>query len=581
MEFKAAAEYFKLIESLTSRIEITRVLALLYSQASADEAQALSYLLMGLVRPSYKGSQFNLAQKSVAKVVASLVGWSLVEVDLRAQEKGDLGLVVLENSRLGEKKLSIMEVYDQLLALEKIEGVGSQERRAQLLLLLLQDVDSISACYLVRIVLGKLRLGFSDMTIIDSLSWMLAGNKSLREPLEHAYNICADLGIIAWTAKQQGIEGIKKLSISIGVPVRLAAAERLPTAQAIIDKLGSCVVQPKLDGFRLQVHVRKLERQIDCWFYSRNLQNMSNIFPEFTRALNKLSVETLIVEGEAIAYDPDADSFVPFQETAKRKRKHDIESVAQELPLRLFLFDLLYLNGESYLDKSEQQRREALLSLYPVAQGEVISTISEQVVDTAQELESYFLFTIESGLEGVIVKKPSSLYQAGKRNFNWIKLKRQEEGHLEDTLDCVVLGYYFGKGKRVSFGIGAFLVGVYDPKLDRFETIAKVGTGLTDEEWKELKRRCDDRRVMERPHNILCATGLEPDIWVSPEIVCSIRADEITLSPLHTAGKTENKAGFALRFPRFIGYSLDKDAFQATTVSEVKSLFINQNVYQI
>ena len=177
-----------------------------------------------------------------------------------------------------------------------------------------------------------------------------------------------------------------------------------------------------------------------------------------------------------------------------------------------------------------------------------------------------------------MVKKPDAIYQPGKRNFNWIKFKRQEEGRLEDTIDCVILGYYAGAGKRAAFGIGSFLVGIYNKKEDCFETIAKIGTGLKDEGWKELKKKCDEIKVSAKPKNIVCAKELYPDVWVHPEIVCLIRADEITLSPLHTAGKTKEHLGYALRFPRFMGYRSDKGPEESTTIKEIKRLYEDQFV---
>jgi DNA ligase 1 len=161
----------------------------------------------------------------------------------------------------------------------------------------------------------------------------------------------------------------------------------------------------------------------------------------------------------------------------------------------------------------------------------------------------------------------------GKRNFNWIKLKRHSAGHLNDTVDAVVLGYYFGRGKRAQFGIGAFLVGVYNPDRDMYETVAKIGTGLKDADWIDLKARLDKIQVSEKPHNVDCAPELAPDIWVQPEIVVVVLADEVTQSPLHAAGSGPEKLGFALRFPRFMGYSIDKQATQATTAHEIEELF--------
>jgi DNA ligase-1 len=350
----------------------------------------------------------------------------------------------------------------------------------------------------------------------------------------------------------------------------------MPTPKAIIDKLGPCVAQPKLDGFRLQIHVDLRHKKPRIEFFSRNLIDMSAMFPDLIKACAELPVQTLICEGEAISYDPHTGSFLPFQETVKRKRKHGIEQAITDYPLRVFLFDLLYLDGESYLGKTHEQRRKKLEKLVKPVKDETISVIEEVQIKTTQELEKYFLKNVEQGLEGLVVKRTDAIYQPGKRNFNWIKLKRHEEGHLEDTIDCVILGYYTGAGKRASFGVGAFLVGVYNKKNDSFQTVAKIGTGVKDEGWKELKKMCDVIKVDPKPKNVDCASELYPDVWVNPEIVCMIRADEITLSPLHTAHKTEKNLGYALRFPRFMGYRPDKKAVEATTIEEIKRLYDDQ-----
>ena len=434
-------------------------------------------------------------------------------------------------------------------------------------------MDALSASFVVRIVLGTMRLGFSDMTLLDALSWMVTGDKSLKASLEHGYNVCADIGLIAYLLKDQGIDAVKHLKPTLGIPIRPAAAERAASPAAIIERLGPCVAQPKLDGFRLQIHIDNTKQEPHMWFYSRNLQDMSAMFPDLREALSHLKVQSVIFEGEAIVYDEATQTFMKFQETVKRKRKHDIEEVAESLPLRLFLFDILYLNGESVLSKSHEERRALLEGLFKNYPSEKVQVIEERRCNTVAELTDYFNEQITRGLEGLVVKRPDAPYQPGKRNFNWIKLKRHQEGHLTDTIDAVVIGYYAGKGKRASFGIGAFLVAVYNEQKDRFETVAKIGTGLTDAEWVELKASCDKEAVHEQPHNVVCAPELKPDVWVNPKIVVIILADEITQSPMHTAGKVETSSGLALRFPRFMGYSLDKLPTQATTVHELKELY--------
>lgn len=572
MRFNVLAKALFDIGKEPSRIKMTELMAAVFSQATPEEARVVSYLALGILRAPYQGNQFNFAEKSILKVLATVRGEGLDDFSKRVKQVGDLGVVLIDGSWPYQgKDLTVLDVYQRLEQLQSLSGTGSQEEKALALRELLADVDELSASYIVRIILGTMRLGFSDMTLIDALSWMAVGNKSLKKDLEAAYNLSADIGYIAYLFKSEGIEGVRAVRPTIGVPIRLAAAERAESPRAIIEKIGPCDAQPKLDGFRLQIHIDKKNNRI--WFFSRNLLNMSSMFPDLHEALLKVDADSLIVEGEAIVYDEETQSFLPFQETVKRKRKHGIEEVAQTLPLRLFLFDILYANGESVLAQTQRERRVLLENYFGTYPDERIHVIENKFCETVAELTEYFNEQITRGLEGLVVKRPDSIYQPGKRNFNWIKLKRHEEGHLRDTVDAVILGYYAGKGKRASFGIGAFLVGVYNQEKDCFETIAKVGTGLKDDEWKELKTLCDKQVIAEQPSNVRCASELVPDVWVYPSQVVVILADEITRSSMHTAGRSEDQLGFALRFPRFIGYALDKLPTQATSVAELSRLY--------
>lgn len=607
MKFTEVSRTFCALETISSRIAITKELADLFKQATPSEIQYLCYLSLGLLHPPYEGTQFAIAQKTMSKIVAEVLNLPEEQVTILMHELGDLGSVLDSVKWHGTDDLTVLEVYKSLCVFEELSGTGSQEKKSVHLQELLKQVGPTGGKYIVRIVLGTLRLGFSDMTIIDALSWMETGDKSIRKVLEHAYTVCADIGLIGHMLKKEGVESIKHMKIHVGIPIRPAAAERLPSAQAIIEKLGSCVVEPKLDGFRLQLHVDKTGHTPIIRFFSRNMLDMSNMFPEFVCACQELPVKELIVDGEAIVYDPNTGTYVPFQETVKRRRKHGIEEMVSELPLQLNMFDILYLDGKSLLATEQQERRAILKDLFvryssvllhstsshkakketeqlslfsakvPIelvdtASIRTLEMIQEIHVSTAQELETYFLREIGAGLEGVVVKKPDGLYQAGKRNFNWIKLKYEASSKLLDTLDVVILGYYPGKGKRAQFGIGAFLVGIYNEHTDGFETVAKIGTGLTDPEWHDIKKKCDAHAVKQQPKNVTCPSELIPTVWVAPEIVCEVLADEITISPVHTAGKTKDKLGIALRFPRFVKFRPDKSPTQTTTLKELKSL---------
>lgn len=576
MKFMTCAQIFHNIEQEPSRTEMTKILAQLLQACSAREAQIIAYVSMGSLFPAYKDKQFNIAIKGMVGIVALFLQQSEDVVAKKIKEAGDAGTVVFDAWLGKDEGLTLQQVYDQLVEIAEISGTGSTDKKANALVALLQKCDALGAKCIVRIVTKTMRLGFSDMTFLDALSWMEAGNKSLSKKIEHAYNVCADLGLVAATLKSNGISGIEHMSIQVGIPIRPAAAERLASPQAIVEKLGDCVAQPKLDGFRVQVHVKKTGSTAEVHFFSRNMLDMSDMFPDLKQLVMQLPVTSLICEGEAIVYDEDTDMFLPFQETVKRKRKHDIEAVSQDLPLQLYIFDLLYLDGRSMLEQTHQYRRNQLETIFKKVNNPALQVISQQHITTGQQLEDYFLRTIGAGLEGLVVKREDAIYQPGKRNFNWIKLKREAHGSLLDTVDGVILGYYVGRGKRAKFGIGAFLLGVYDDQSDQFKTVAKVGTGLTDDEFKTLKKVCDELRVEHQPKNVVCAKELVPDVWLEPKIVCVIKSEEITLSPVHTAGKIDNNPGFALRFPRFIEYRHDKSAIDATTVTELKRLYQEQ-----
>ena len=296
------------------------------------------------------------------------------------------------------------------------------------------------------------------------------------------------------------------------------------------------------------------------------------MFPEFVAVCQKLQVKTLIADGEAMVYDPETGHFLPFQETVKRRRKHGIDELVSSLPLQLHLFDLLYLDGHDLLARPHKERRALLESVLKHVDDDRIQLIDEKDIHSASVLEEYFVHEIECGLEGLVVKKIDAPYQAGKRNFNWIKLKYEASSKLEDTIDVVILGYYPGKGKRAKMGIGAFLVGIFNPAKDCFETVAKVGTGLSDVQWSELKKMCDKHALKDQPHNVVCNKALAPAVWVDPVIVCEVLADNVTVSPVHSAGKTDKQLGVALRFPRFVRYRTDKSPTQTTTHKELASM---------
>ncbi|MCL4535212.1 MAG: ATP-dependent DNA ligase [Bacteroidetes bacterium] len=568
MQFAQLTQFFEELEKTSSRKSLVQILARLFAAADANEVSKLAYLCQGRLVPFFEPLEIGMGEKMVAEALANAYGKPRQDVLRRFGELGDLGLVAAElagQTTIEPDTLSVDDVYDALYAIATTAGSGSVESKVGRLAELLRHLDPLSAKHLVRIPLGRLRLGIGDPTVLDALSFARVGDTSLRKQLERAYNLTSDLGYIAHVFWQEGIEAVQHIGVVLGKPIRPALAERLPSAEAIIAKMGRCAAEPKYDGFRCQVH----KMGGDIRVFSRNLENMTDMFPEIVGAARtQIHAETAIVEGEAVAYNAESEEFYPFQETTRRRRKHDIDRMAEELPLRLFVFDLMYVNGEDYTHCTYIERREKIAEI--LVEDTVLAVSPSIATDSAKVLNDYFLDNIQKGLEGIVAKRPDTIYQAGARNFNWVKLKRSSGGELQDTVDCVILGYIYGRGKRATFGAGALLTGVYDPEKDEFVTVTKIGTGLTDEEWRSIRELCTP--VPERPARV--NSLIVPSVWVEPTVVIEVLADEITRSPIHTAGKGGDQPGYALRFPRLVSFrGADKRPEDATTVAEIIEMY--------
>lgn len=568
MTFSKLSEYFEKLEVTSSRLALIDILCDLFSKVTFDEIDIVSYLLQGRVAPFYEATEIGMSEKLVAHAMARAYGQDREKILKDYGRIGDLGKVAEKLSKSKDGRLEVADVFKTLTEIAKTSGEGSVEKKISTLAGLLEKMDGISAKHLVRVPLGASRLGIGDPTILDAYAKLKLGDRSKRKLLEGAYNKVSDLGLIGKTLWSKGLKGVAGLDVSIGRPIRSELAERLPTAEKIIEKLGIVNAQRKLDGFRVQVHKDGDKVRL----FSRNLEETTPMFPEIVAAAKKqVKAKQAILDSEAIGYNSTSDEFLPFQETTQRRRKYDIEEMTKKIPLKAFVFDVLYWDGKSLIDQPLTKRLEVLKHLVV---GDVLIPEVGEIVDDAKKLQTMLDDAISHGLEGLVVKRLDSKYEAGARNFNWVKLKRYSGGELKDTIDCVILGYVFGRGKRASFGAGALLVGVYDDKNDQFVTVSKIGTGLTDEEWREIHKRADKIKVDKKPARV--NSILVPSVWIAPEIVIEVLADEITRSPVHTAGKIDGEPGYALRFPRLVNFRNDKNAEDATTVKELIEMYQGQ-----
>lgn len=582
MRFSTLASYFEKLEATSSRLSLIDTLSDLFRMVDdSGEIEEICYLVQGRIAPFFSSLEIGMADKTIAQAIAQVYGKTKEDVLKNFAKKGDLGLVVLQLAEeVGDKgkegSVRVNEVFQTLTDIAKTSGQGTVEKKLELFSNLLKKVDPVSAKHLVRIPLGKLRLGIGDPTVLDALATVKLGDKKQRHYLEDAYNRTSDLGLLAktlWEAKNavNAVERVEKLDVTVGHPIRSELCERLPNPEKTIEKMGTVDAQYKYDGFRVQIH--KDGESISL--FSRNLENMTHMFPELIEAARtQIKAKTAILDSEALAYNPESEEFYPFQETTKRRRKHNIEEVALQLPLKAFVFDILYKDGKSLLGEPLSERLEILKQT--ITSDDTLIPAATQTISDAKVLATMLDDAITKGLEGVVVKKLSSPYVAGGRNFNWVKLKRHQTGELKDTIDCVILGYIYGRGKRTAFGAGALLVGVYDSEKDMFVTVSKIGTGLTDEEWRSIKEKAKGLEVDHKPARV--ESVIVPSVWLTPEIVIEVLADEITRSPIHTAGKEEQKEpGYALRFPRLVSFrDRDKKPEDATTVKELIEMYNEQ-----
>jgi len=580
VEFANLAHTFEELERTSSRLTLIELLTRLFrSIEQPEEIQQVCYLVQGRVAPFFEALEMGMAEKSVTRSIAQASHTTPEHIAALYATLGDLGAVagqVKRETKSAPSILSVDEVFEELRAIALTSGKGAVEQKSARLASLLTRVDDVSAKYVVRILLGNLRLGIGDATVLDALAKARWNDAKKRKLLEGAYHKTSDLGLIARTlwehpTEEEAQHAVATLSVQVGKPIHSQLAERLPTAEAIIGKMGTVVAQYKYDGLRAQIHKDGQHVTI----FSRNLEDQSHMFPEIVEGtLKQVKAESAILDAEALAYNATSEEFLPFQETTRRRRKHQIEAMAEQLPLKAFVFDILYKDGVSLLDTPLVERLKMLEETMRPADDTLMLTASHTVRD-AETLTLLFDEAISKGLEGLVVKKQESRYEAGARNFNWVKLKRHSAGALNDTIDCVLLGYLFGRGRRAALGAGSLLVGVYDPERDLFVTVTKIGTGLSDEQWRSIRERTRGLEVDHRPARV--SSLIEPSVWVEPQLVIEVLADEITRSPTHTAGKVGAEPGYALRFPRLVTFrEADKKPEDATTVQELIELYHSQ-----
>jgi DNA ligase-1 len=608
--FKELSKLFENVENTSGRLDMTSLMGDFLKQCNIEEIQMISYLVQGRVAPKFVDSEFNYSEKSLTNLLEEYFKGEDVDVKGIRQETGDIGDTVFELSNKLKKRAksrTIKEVYTLLWDIVNTSGSGSVERKGNLVIDFLTSTTDLEAKYFSRIVCGSLRLGLHSKTMMDVFSYTVTKDKELSDEFDRVFGVSSDIGYVAGFldnfSKEEILKNVENINITPGFPVLARLVERVGSFEEVKERLGDeFLVQGKFDGLRLQIHKYPkgeiLKREV-IWrnyladksqglnlfgssdqggtvvkLFTRNLEDVTDMFPEVVEDALDIPFSSFILDSEVLGWDYEKDTFLSYQETMQRKRKYGIEKLRESIPVKAMIFDLLYLNGEDLTEVDTDIRVGMLEENFNDVNNSI--TVAETVkISSTEELKEIFNMYVDQGLEGVIVKQLKGGYSAGKRNFEWIKLKKSMDSGLVDTVDMVVVGYFYGSGRRAELGIGALLGAIFNEEKDRYDAICKVGTGISDDLFKKILEELKAIEVLKKTKDVAVVEGLEPDVWVKPKYVITVDADEVT----RDIGKDKKGVGngVSLRFPRLVEWDRDKGLENITTVEELTTIFEAKN----
>lgn len=600
MDFGTLVGYYEKISGTRKRLEMLDYLVDLFNslkndQNEADDLEQIIYLTQGKLYPEImEQPKLGLAEKLLLEAMSKYYAVNQGTARKLLKKTGDLGstaerLAKKQQAKKSQitsfmgietKSLTVLDIYQKLEEIAAISGEGSQDKKYSKLTWLLARCTPPMVKYLMRIIQSTMRVGVSEPTIMDALAVSYLGDRDYRERIERGYNIHPDLGFVARKVYEKGLEGLHDIHITVGMPIRMMLASRLEYQQ-ILPKLGAkkFFSEYKLDGERLQIH----KDGNDVEIFSRRLTKITEQYPDVVESiLNNVKAEKAILEGEAVAMDQFYEEMRPFQVLITRKRKYNIDEMVKEVPVCLFVFDLLYLvkDGDEtiVMDLPFLKRRDLIKE--NLDETEKIRLVEGKMIESTSELVEWFKKARSVNTEGVMNKSvdpKTSIYKAGNRGFLWIKLKSLEVGKMSDTIDVVPIGALWGKGKRANL-YGTLLVAVLNAETDNYELLTRVASGFSDDDLSKFMGIFQENKLDHAAANVVCSD--KADVWFKPAIVMEIAGDELTVSPKADAGKYHNgkmhENGYSVRFPVFQRIRKDKGIEDATTVDEIVNLFDSQ-----
>ncbi len=561
MEYLILAKIYEKLEKTSAKLEKTRILAELFSKTPRDDLPKVVLLSQSLVYPPYTQMEVGIATQLMMRAISKATGYSVREIEELYKKFGDLGSAAEECAKkkkqltFFKKKLTIDFVFKTLQELGKITGEKSQEKKLSILSGLLLNAEPLEIRYIVRTVLGELRIGVAEGIVRDAIAQAFLIPKGIEkekaiEAVEYAWNILSDFGEVARIAKEEGIEGLKKVKPVLGRPIQVMLGLKAESIEEVLKRHPKVIVEFKYDGLRMQCH-KKGEK---VWIFTRRLENITKQFPDVVELIKKyIKAKECIIEGEAWPIDRKTGKPLPFQKLSQRiQRKYDIEKMMREIPVQLNLFDCVYVDGKLLIDKPLHERFKILSSIVKEVSGKLM--LAERIVTgNLKEIEEFYHKALRLKQEGVFLKNPDSPYIFGRHVGGWYKIKPTME-----TLDLVIIGATWGEGRRAKW-LSSYVLACRDPDTGKFLACGMMGTGLTEEQFDMMTKILKPLIIKEKGR----------EVKVKPKIVVEVGYQEIQKSPNY-------ESGFALRFPRLIRVRNDKGPREADTIQRIKHLYETQ-----
>jgi DNA ligase-1 len=562
MYYKKLAELYESLNGTTKRLEKIKILAKFLKELHESDKDVL-YLLLGDIFPEYDDRKIGISSQLAIKAISKATGTENAEVVKEWKNIGDLGKVAekLKNKKkqttLGSHILTTEKVLENLRKLPGLEGKGTVEKKLSLIVELLASATSLEALYLIRTLIGDLRIGLRESTIKESMaSAFFNGDEEAPRKIQDAIDNSNDVSKVFEMVKKGNLKNLDGISLEVGKPIKAMLAQKAKTIKEGFEAVGKpCAIEYKYDGFRMIIH-KDGEKVL---IFTRKLENVTKQFPEVIKYVKEyVKGKSFILDSEAVGFHKDTHEYMSFQHIGQRiRRKYDIEKMEKELPVEINVFDILYYNGKSLLKEPFEKRTALIRKILSNHQYKIIQ-VKQLITGDEKKAEEFYKNALKDNQEGIMMKNLQSIYQPGSRVGFMLKVKPNERDY-----DLVIVGGEYGTGKRSGW-ISSFILACKDKKTGKYLEIGKVGTGIKEKSsegisFEELTKKV--KPLITKEHG--------KTVEIKPKIVVAITYQEVQKSPTYNSG-------FALRFPRFTALRLDKPLSEITTLQEIEKDFEKQ-----